>query len=105
MLAKRGTYPIIPPRKDATIKKNPDAATMDRNETIKEIERCGRKRWKEEIGYHRRSLAETAMNRLKASFGDRLKNRDPTNQKTEAALRCKLLNWFVALGMPLSLMI
>ena len=102
LLAERGAYPVIPPRKDAKINKNATAATMDRNETIRQIERCGRKRWKEEFGYHRRSLAETAVNRLKIAFGDRLKNREPPNQKTEVALRCKLLNWFVTIGMPLS---
>ena len=37
---------------------------------------------------------------LKANFGDRLKNRTLANQATEVALRCKLLNAFVALGMP-----
>ncbi len=62
----------------------------------------GKAAWKESIGYHRRSLAETAMSRLKTNFGDRLKNRKMPNQITEVALRCKLLNWFVALGMPLS---
>jgi hypothetical protein len=55
------------------------------------------------IGYHRRSLAETAMSRMKGSFGKWLKNRSGPNQIIETALRCKILNTFVYLGMPLSI--
>jgi len=55
--------------------------------------------WKESVGYHRRSLAETAMFRMKNTFGDKLKNRELPNQMVEAALRCKILNLFVTLGM------
>jgi hypothetical protein len=104
-LKGQGVNAIIPPRKNAKIKQHGNAAAdpLERDECIRQIRRDGRKSWKESIGYHRRSLAETAMSRLKASFGDRLKNRKPPNQKTEAALRCKLLNWFVMLGMPLSI--
>ena len=45
------------------------------------------------------------MSRLKGAFGDRLKSREPPQQQTEVAIRCKLLNWFVILGMPISMMI
>lgn len=95
---------VIPPRKNAKIKQHGNSAEepLERDECLRQIRRDGRKAWKESIGYHRRSLAETAMSRLKASFGDRLKNRLLPNQAVEAALRCKLLNWFVMLGMPLS---
>jgi len=44
---------------------------------VRQIRRDGSKAWKESIGYHRRSLGETAMSRLKGAFGDRLKNRSP----------------------------
>ena len=43
------------------------------------------------------------MSRMKSVFGDRLKNRSGPNQFIEAALRCKILNAFVYLGMPLSI--
>lgn len=72
---------------------------------MRQIRRDGKQAWKESIGYHRRSLAETAMGRLKTTFGDRLKNREPPNQATEVALRTKILNAFVTFGMPLSLWI
>lgn len=104
-LQARDIGAVIPPRKNAKIQQhgNHREEPLDRDECIRQIRRDGRKAWKESIGYHRRSLAETAMSRLKGAFGDRLKNREPPNQKIETALRCKLLNWFVALGMPLSM--
>ena len=45
-------------------------------------------------------VAEHAACSLKGCFGGSLKNRKLDNQKTEASLRCKLLNLFVTLGMP-----
>lgn len=103
-LERRNACAIIPPRERAKTSHRPNAS-WDRNDAIRQIDRHGREAWKEHSGYHRRSLAETAVSRLKGAFGERLKNREPTNQKTEVALRCKLLNWFVLLGMPLSMWI
>lgn len=101
-LDKRGVWSIIPPRKNAKIKQhgNASADPLQRDESIRQIRRDGLKAWKESIGYHRRSLAETAMHRFKRCFGEGLKNRKLENQQTEVALRCKLLNFFVTLGMP-----
>lgn len=101
-LDEREIGSIIPPRKNAKIKQHGNASgdPLPRDECIRQIRRDGRKAWKESIGYHRRSLAETAMHRMKCCFGDKLKNREFENQQTEAALRCKLLNLFVTLGMP-----
>jgi len=48
----------------------------------------GRRRWKEPMGYHRRSLVETAASRLKGTFGDRLKNQVFATERTEIRLRC-----------------
>ena len=52
------------------------------------------------VGYHRRSLSETAMYRMKCCFGDHLKNREIQNQRTETRLRSKILNKFTHLGLP-----
>jgi ferric-dicitrate binding protein FerR (iron transport regulator) len=52
-----------------------------RDECVRQINRDGRESWKEEIGYHRRSIAETAMSRLKGAFGEKLKNRKLESQK------------------------
>lgn len=94
--------PVIPPRHDAKIKQhgNTCAEPLPRDEAIRGIRRLGRRGWKKEVGYHRRSLAETAMFRLKCTFGNRLKNRKLPNQKTESRIRCKILNVFAHIGLP-----
>jgi len=101
-LAERNTQPIIPPRRNAKIKQhgNSSQVPLARDAAIRSIRRSGRKSWKESIGYHRRSLAETAMHRLKCCFGSTLKNREFPNQRTEARLRSKILNHFTQLGLP-----
>lgn len=106
-LEHEAAKPVIPPRKNAKIKRhgNSNDYPLPRDEALRQIRSDGRKAWQEESGYHRRSLAETAMSRFKTTFGDRLKNRKPPNQKTEIAIRTKILNAFVAIGMPLSLWI
>src|SRR3990172_1007908 len=94
--------PVIPPRHDARIKQhgNSPAKPLPRDEAIRGIRRLGRQGWKKEVGYHRRSLAETAMFRLKCTFGNQLKNRKLSNQKAESRIRCKILNLFTRLGLP-----
>jgi hypothetical protein len=95
-IERRGARPRIPPRHDAKIKRHANAAgpPLARDEAIRMIRRIGRKNWKKTIGYHCRSLAETAVSRIKTTFGPILKNRLLPNQITEARLRCKILNHF-----------
>jgi hypothetical protein len=95
-IERRGARPIIPPRHDAKIKRHAKAAgpRLARDEAIRMIRRVGRKNWKKKIGYHCRSLAETAISRIKTIFGPMLKNRLLPNQITEARIRCKILNHF-----------
>ena len=102
MLDAQEIQPIIPPRRNAKIKQhgNSGELPLPRDEAIREIRRVGRKRWKETIGYHRRSLSETAMHRIKCCFGNKLKNRVLPNQRAEARLRSKILNHFTRLGLP-----
>jgi hypothetical protein len=101
-LSKRNIVPIIPPRRDAKIKRNGNSklSPLPRDEAIRGIRKLGRAEWKRQVGYHRRSLAETAMYRMKTIFGPSLKNRSDGGQKTEARLRCKILNHFTKLGLP-----
>jgi len=101
-LSKRNIAPIIPPRKDAKIKRhgNSSQPPLPRDEAIRGIRQWGRKGWKQRAGYHRRSLAETAMFRMKTCFGAHLKNRLLQNQKIESKIRCKILNHFTDIGMP-----
>lgn len=93
---ERKAKPCIAPRHDAKIKRHGNLAgpRLARDETIRQIRRLGRKRWKKKSGYHRRSLAETTFFRLKTIFGPKLKNRRFENQRTEARLRCRILNHF-----------
>lgn len=101
-LQERHIDAIIPPRKNAKIKQhgNSSKEPLARDAAIRAIRQSGRKKWKEEIGYHIRSLAETAMYRFKNAFGDKLKNRLLAAQQTEAAIRTKILNHFTRIGMP-----
>lgn len=95
----------IPPRKDAKIRQhgNRKQLPLAPDETLRQIRRLGRKGWKKQCGYHRRrSLAETAMFRMKTLFGERLRARRLDTQTTEFGVRCYLLNRMTHLGMPAS---
>jgi hypothetical protein len=101
----RGARPVIPPRKGARIRppprlKNPPPT---RGAAVARIAEIGRKAWKEETHYHRRSLAETGVYRYKTIIGPGLKARTLDNQKAEAAIGVRCLNRFTALGMPRTL--
>ena len=104
-LATRGIQPIIPPQHNAKIKRHGNASVpvLPRDAAIRIIRRLGRAAWKLQVGYHRRSLVETAMHRLKTTFGGGLKNRTLANQQTEARLRCQILNHHTQHGLPDSL--
>lgn len=79
---------------------NRHAPPLDRDAHVRRLRRVGRRRWKREVGYHARSLAETAVWRLKAAFGDRLSARRFATQATEVFVRGAALNRMLALGMP-----
>ena len=53
---------------------------------IRSIRKGGKKKWKKESGYSRRSLAETAMYRFKQLLGEKLSSRNFMNQSNEAFL-------------------
>jgi hypothetical protein len=99
--------PVIPPRKGAAIHPSPGAKDPPptRGAIVKRITEIGSKAWKIEAGYHRRSLAETAMYRAKTLISPTLKSRTLPNQKSEAAIVVNCLNSFTALGMPVSVKI
>ena len=101
-LEGRGIEQVIPPREDAVLQNRKDGRRKERDAAIRAISKSGRKKWKARIGYHRRSLSETGMDRMKTIFGGNLKNRKLENQKTEVRLRCKLLNKLSTFGMPKS---
>lgn len=90
-----GATIIVPPRKNAVEPGDTTGrAHHPRTEVIRECERLGREEWKKKSGYHRRSLAETAMYRYKISFGPKMFSREFDRQKTEAHVKVKTLNLF-----------
>lgn len=94
----------IPPRHGARIWNhgNLRSERHARDENLRRIRAIGRKQWKIEANYHRRSLSETGMFRLKTVFGDRVSARTDESQRTELLLRCYALNRMTTLGMPKS---
>ena len=94
--------PIIALRKDAKIQQhgNCKAAPQARDEILRAIRHKGRKHWKQQRGYHRRSLAETQMFRYKQIIGDKLRARALANQQVESRLGCAILNRMTHLGRP-----
>ena len=66
---------------------------------LAEIAAKGRDGWKEASGYHRRSIAETMMYRLK-QLGDRLFSRAFDRQVAESYVRAAIINQLAYLSMP-----
>ena len=93
---------LIPPRKNAHIWQhgNTQAERLKRDENLRAIRKQGRKAWKDNSGYHMRSLAETTISRFKTIFGDRLSARLLETQTTQAVICCAALNRMTHLGMP-----
>ena len=92
----------IPPRKNAKIWQhgNCKAPPHPRDENLRAIRQHGRKTWKRQSHYHRRSLAETTMCRLKTLFGGKVRSRSFDNQATELLLQCAALNRMIQVAKP-----
>lgn len=104
-ILQTGAQPIIPPRENARIwydKKPGDLEHYPRNVAILEMDTTGRAEWKKKNGYHRRSLAETAMYRIKTILGAQMYSRTSERQQTEIKIKIKALNIMTAKGMPVS---
>lgn len=99
-----GIQGIIPPQENAVYKTDKEGNVIDhpRNHILDQIHEKGRKKWKEESGYHRRSLSETAMYRFKMIYGPELYSQRLDTQKVEAAVKIRCLNKMTAIGMPIS---
>jgi hypothetical protein len=116
-LAKKNKFTLItPPKHDAKLthectgystRQKHTLETLDalkkRDDAIERIRQIGRAEWKKEVGYHRRSLVETAMFRMKTLLGARLSTRKLENQQVEAAIWCSVVNKINSLGMPYSI--
>lgn len=112
-IAKAKAIPKIPPREGAVVQcpqiitSTYNPALAPRDAAIRRIEALGsnddaRKDWKIEIGYHERSLSETAMFRRKTLFSPKLSARKLQNQQQESALIINAMNKMTSLSMPQS---
>ena len=102
---QHGSKLIVPLRRNAVFRENAPTHMQIRNNAYLEIRELGgdkdaRKLWKKLKHYHRRSLAETAMFRMKRIFGDDLKSRKFCRQKAEIRAKSEALNIMTRLGMP-----
>lgn len=89
---------ISPPKiKPKTNKTKFIGADSEANERCNEV---GREQWKNEVGYHKRSLVETNMFREKSPFGDKLRCRTKENQVAEITIRAMILNIWTNEWMP-----
>ena len=96
---------IIPPQHNAVQSKGDKDFLRSRDEAVSTIKAKGRKEWKVEVGYHKRSLAETAMFRYKTIIGAGLQSRKLENQKAEAIISCTIINQMLQLIKPISIKI
>ena len=101
-LRERGACAAIPPRRGARIWQhgNTLGERHMRDENLRAIRRTGRAEWKRESDYHRRSLAETQVFRVKTIFGERVSARSFDAQAAQLLIRCAALNHMTHLGMP-----
>lgn len=105
---RRESECIFPPQHNAKTSKerprNKKKASVDavakRDEVICKRKELGQAQWKKDSGYHRRSLAETAMFRIKQLFGGKLCARKAVQQEVEVRIWCQSLNKMNTLGMP-----
>lgn len=91
----RDAKATIPPREGAVLWGN----GHPREAILAEMATKGREGWKEASGYHRRSIAENRMYRLK-QLRDRLFSREFDRQVTESHVRAAIINQFTYLGLP-----
>ena len=96
-ITERDARVTIPPR-DGAVTWGDD---HPRDAILQEIEAKGLDGWKNDSGYHRRSIAENMMYRLK-QLGDSLYSRTFERQVNEAHVRAAIINTFTYLGMPQS---
>ena len=89
---------VVPPRENAVFWE----AGHPRNTVIMLVFLLGMALWKTLSGYHKRSIAENAMYRLKQLFGTGLSSRSFATQNTEVRARIAAMNKMTYLGMPKS---
>jgi len=98
----RGAVATIAPRRSASasVGAYPPTWRVVRDATVRAIKLQGRYGWRTSSGCSRQSLAENAMFRFKALFGEKLWARAFDSQQVEAAIKCAVLNRMTGRGIP-----
>ena len=101
-IIERSAKATIATRRGACIKKhgNAEGPKHPRDEILRGIRKHGRAGWKKLNGYHRRSIVENGIGRLKAIFGAQLSARLFENEQVEVAIKCRALNIMFDCGRP-----
>ena len=99
---ERGAVAGILPQRNAKIwfHGNRKSWPHPRDENLRRIWLVGRAKWKREINYHRRSLAETTMFRFKTAFGGKVSARKMDRKENELKVQCLVLNRMIQVAKP-----
>lgn len=92
----RAATACIPPRKSARLWKK----GHPRNDAVLVIRKEGLAHWKKISGYHRRSLAETAIYRFKQLLTGKISLRNYNGQVGEVMAYVSAINKLNTLGLP-----
>jgi hypothetical protein len=92
----------IPPQRNAKIWLHGNRKTPPhpRDENLRRIRLVGRAKWKREINYHRRSISETTMFRVKTAFGGKVSSRKLNRQVNELKVQALVLNRMIQVAKP-----
>jgi IS5 family transposase len=101
-IREREARAVIPPQRGARIWRhgNRGGERHARDENLRYLRAHGRAKWKRDYEYHRRSLAEVAVFRLKQIFGASASARSFAGQASQLLVRCAALNRMTHEGMP-----
>ena len=107
---EKGQELIVPPRRGSVLHDEEEPWHQARNNAIRQIIGLGDGEeaialWKKLVGYHDRSLVETAFSRFKGTFGDKLFSKRVNTQNVELNLKAYVMNRMTQQGMPKGQMI
>lgn len=102
-LVDAGVEVIVPPPKNAVLSNKTSAGALARNQAVSQIIEIGRRKWRQETGWHQQARAENTMFRFKKIFGGDIRSRSRVSQEVEVRMKCNSLNTMTNLGMPVSI--
>jgi hypothetical protein len=91
-LERRGIEPIIRPRRNARTDRGPPS----RRSAARMMRDYGYRAWSRIVGYGGRWMAETAISRFKALFGEHLLSRKPRWMDSELTIKALIYNMLLS---------